>query len=437
LRRKLGKPAGAAHHLVESWLAFLGERCHHRDQRAENTRDEESEPERAGFAHQPTFVSIDSMLSIRSRHHDREKRRAEHPSGLRVRIACRNRTVRQTATAISGSWPRHNVFRSVLAISGRWSVHSGFSAKVRGRPHPPSRPTPRAGLPLRSFSPSRSTERTNYTARQLALCQYSRFPQTMLELGSYSRRRIAGSRLLRGSRIVTMSRDRQSCMTKTLAWVVEGNRVDPGPEPDSRHSRSRKSGPWRDGRGYCDPVSLNRPVALKVLRPDFLSSNFILTGSGREALAVAEAQSPEYVRLRDGESIRFITSRWVCRGDEPAGNIRKKGPWTCREAVSIMKQTGRASAAGRRGLIRATSSRNILITHLGSREGGGLRPLPRAGRGGVAPDPVGMTLGTPLYEPRAGSGGVVDRATSIRARRHYFMLAGVTPFQADSAVARP
>src|SRR5262245_29422612 len=94
---------------------------------------------------------------------------------------------------------------------------------------------------------------------------------------------------------------RSSEVEDTLAWVLEGNRVGLGDLTGvtlGDFQVERLLGRGGMGEVYlARQVSLNRPVALKVLRPDFLAKPTYLSRFEKEATAVASLNHPNIVHV--------------------------------------------------------------------------------------------------------------------------------------------
>jgi eukaryotic-like serine/threonine-protein kinase len=189
-------------------------------------------------------------------------------------------------------------------------------------------------------------------------------------------------------------------------------------------------------------VSLNRSVALKVLRPDFASNPTYLGRLKTEATAVAKLNHPNIVHvytLGCVDDIHFIAMEYV-QGTNLRDYIAKKGALDLPLAYSIMKQTGQAiGAAGEIGLIhRDVKPENILLTRKGRvkvadfglcRDQDGQR---------MHLTQSGVTMGTPLYmSPEQAQGHEVDHRSDLYSLgvTFYHMLAGAPPFRAESALA--
>jgi serine/threonine-protein kinase len=189
-------------------------------------------------------------------------------------------------------------------------------------------------------------------------------------------------------------------------------------------------------------ISLSRPVALKVLRPDLLTKETYLKRFEAEATAVAKLNHPNIVHVYTlGElgKIRFIAMEYV-QGTTLREYIAKKGALDLPLALSIMKQAGVAiGAAGEIGLIhRDIKPENILLTRKGQvkiADFGLCRDQDATTHHLTQP---GVTLGTPLYmSPEQAQGQALDHRSDLYSLgvTSYHMLAGVPPFRAESALA--
>ncbi len=189
-------------------------------------------------------------------------------------------------------------------------------------------------------------------------------------------------------------------------------------------------------------VSLNRPVAIKVLRPELSAKPTYLGRFETEAAAIAKLNHPNIVHvymLGQSEEIRFIAMEYV-QGMNLREYITRKGSVDLPLAMSIMKQAGMAiAAAGEVGLIhRDIKPENLLLTKKGQvkvADFGLCRPSEADNMHLTLP---GTTMGTPLYmSPEQAQGHTLDHRSDLYSLgvTFYHMLAGEPPFKADNPLA--
>jgi serine/threonine-protein kinase len=189
-------------------------------------------------------------------------------------------------------------------------------------------------------------------------------------------------------------------------------------------------------------LSLSRPVALKVLRPDFASNKTYLGRLRTEATAVAKLNHPNIVHvytLGNVDKINFIAMEYV-QGTNLRDYILKKGALDIPLAMSIMRQAGLAvGAAGEIGLVhRDIKPENILITKKGRVKVADFGLCRDQDSRSVHLTQTGVTMGTPLYmSPEQAQGHAIDHRSDLYSLgiTFYHMLAGVPPFHADTALA--
>jgi eukaryotic-like serine/threonine-protein kinase len=189
-------------------------------------------------------------------------------------------------------------------------------------------------------------------------------------------------------------------------------------------------------------VSLNRPVALKVLKSDFASNPTYLGRLKTEATAVAKLNHANIVHvytLGCVDDIHFIAMEYV-QGTNLKEYIVKKGALDLSLAYSIMRQTGQAiGAAGEIGLIhRDVKPENILMTRKGRVKVADFGLCRDQEGGGLHLTQSGVTMGTPLYmSPEQAQGHAVDHRSDLYSLgvTFYNMLTGVPPFRAETALA--
>ncbi len=189
-------------------------------------------------------------------------------------------------------------------------------------------------------------------------------------------------------------------------------------------------------------LSLDRPVALKVLRPELLSNPTYMARFEAEAWAAAKLNHPNIVHiytLGGFEGLRFIAMEYV-QGTNLKEYLAKKGVPDLPLAMSIMRQAGQAvGAAGEIGLVhRDIKPENLLLTRKGQVKVADFGLCRRPGADKLNLTQPGVTLGTPMYmSPEQVQGHALDHRSDLYSLgvTFYHMLAGFPPFQAETAVA--
>lgn len=189
-------------------------------------------------------------------------------------------------------------------------------------------------------------------------------------------------------------------------------------------------------------ISLNRPVALKVLHSRLLSKPSYLARFEAEATAVAKLNHPNIVHvytLGCIDQVRFIAMEYV-EGTNLREYINRKGAIELPLALSIMRQAGQAvGVAGEVGLVhRDIKPENILLTRKGRVKVADFGLCRDLGAERMHVTQPGTTMGTPLYmSPEQAQGRALDHRSDLYSLgvTFYHMLTGEPPFRADSAVA--
>ena len=190
-------------------------------------------------------------------------------------------------------------------------------------------------------------------------------------------------------------------------------------------------------------VSLNRYIALKVIRPDLLANPATLARFEKEAWTAAKLNDPNVVHIYaigSIDKVRFIAMEYV-QGTNLKDYLARKGTPELPLALSIMKQSANAvRAAGEMGLIhRDIKPENILLTKRGLvkvADFGLCRDLNEESAQGITQQ--GVTMGTPLYmSPEQALGDPLDHRSDLYSLgiTYYQMLAGEPPFRADNPMA--
>ena len=243
-----------------------------------------------------------------------------------------------------------------------------------------------------------------------------------------------------------MSQQDQGTTEETLAWSSDSTEA---PVRDLTGTTlgdfqvKRLLGRGGMGQVYlATQISLNRPVALKVLHPRLLSKPAYLSRFEAEATAVAKLNHPNIVHvytLGCVDQVRFIAMEYV-EGTNLREYIDKKGALDLPLALSIMRQAGQAiGAAGEVGLIhRDIKPENLLLTRKGRVKVADFGLCRDLGSDRLHVTQPGITMGTPLYmSPEQAQGHALDHRSDLYSLgvTFYHMLTGEPPFRADSAVA--
>ena len=232
----------------------------------------------------------------------------------------------------------------------------------------------------------------------------------------------------------------------TLAWTRDGGRLslaDLTGVTLGDFQIEKLLGRGGMGEVYlATQLSLNRPIALKVLRPDLVTNQTYLSRFRTEATAVAKLNHANIVHVYTVgciDQVHFIAMEYV-QGTNLRDYILKKGALDLPLGLSIMRQTGAAiGAAGEVGLIhRDVKPENILVTKKGKVKVADFGLCRDQESGNAHVTQSGITMGTPLYiSPEQAQGHAIDHRSDLYSMgvSFYHMLAGVPPFRADTALA--
>jgi tetratricopeptide (TPR) repeat protein/predicted Ser/Thr protein kinase len=185
---------------------------------------------------------------------------------------------------------------------------------------------------------------------------------------------------------------------------------------------------------------LDRPVALKLIRPELAANPAILARFKQELLLAHQVTHRNVIRiydLGDADGVKFITMEFV-EGDDLRTLIREHKKFSPEEAVEIIQQVCRAlEAAHAVGIIhRDLKPQNIMRDKSGRilvMDFGLARTL-----GGDGMTQTGALVGTMEYmSPEQALAKDLDQRSDLFSMGLilYELLAGVTPFKAESAVA--
>jgi eukaryotic-like serine/threonine-protein kinase len=185
---------------------------------------------------------------------------------------------------------------------------------------------------------------------------------------------------------------------------------------------------------------LNRPVALKVIRPDLAQNQSIVDRFKQELLLAREVTHKNVIRIYDlgeSEGLKFITMEYV-EGEDLRSLLLRTKKLSPEEAVEIMQQVCRAlDAAHTLGIIhRDLKPQNIMRDKSGRilvMDFGLARTLEGEGM-----TQTGALVGTLDYmSPEQALGQSLDQRSDLFAMGliFYELLTGKMPYKAESAIA--
>ena len=194
-------------------------------------------------------------------------------------------------------------------------------------------------------------------------------------------------------------------------------------------------------------LSMNRPVALKILRPEFATNLDQVRRFQTEARAASKLDHPNTIRVHDfGQSedghLYLVTE--LLEGESLAALMRRVGALAPGRAASIICQILKAlSEAHAHGIVhRDLKPENIFLKRLHGEQDFvkvldfGIAKV--QGRRGKSLTTTGTVVGTPLYmSPEQAQGVEVGVASDIYAVGAvlYELLSGRPPFEGETAMA--
>ncbi|MHC4597585.1 MAG: serine/threonine-protein kinase [Planctomycetota bacterium] len=242
--------------------------------------------------------------------------------------------------------------------------------------------------------------------------------------------------------------------------ITEGEILDdatpPTPKTLKHYKVMREIGAGGMGRVFkCLDTTLNRFVAIKMLRPTLSLDEGFVERFRREALAVAKTRHPNIVHIYsiDQEGDHVFYSMEYVEGEGLDLLIERRGPIPDREAVEIIRQAAEGlSHVHRSGILHRDikpsnllldSSNRVLLTDFGLAKMDYQQLYKTAfpdGAGAGRPRPLGETdpgriMGTPYYmAPECISGRPPDRQSDIYSLGvvFYEILTHRVPFDGES-----
>lgn len=189
-------------------------------------------------------------------------------------------------------------------------------------------------------------------------------------------------------------------------------------------------------------TTLNRSVAVKVLKPELAIDKSYVARFHREAQAAAglsQANIVQIIEIAEIDGIHFIAQEYV-RGQNLRQYLNRNRVVEPILAVSIMRQVAAAlQEASKQGVVhRDIKPENIMITSAGEVK------VTDFGLARVLDDKrtdltqIGITMGTPLYmSPEQAEGGAVDTRSDLYSLgiTAWHMFTGRPPFEGENALS--
>jgi tetratricopeptide (TPR) repeat protein/predicted Ser/Thr protein kinase len=220
-----------------------------------------------------------------------------------------------------------------------------------------------------------------------------------------------------------------------------GTSLQPGSVFASRYEIIKILGEGGMGAVYkARDIELEREVALKVIKPELADNPEILQRFKQELILARQVTDRHIIRIFDlGEAggTKFITMEYL-DGDNLHQILKQKGKLEVAEAVDIMEQVANGlAAAHREGIIHRDLKPGNIMRDANGRvvvmDFGLARTL-----SGDGMTQTGAMLGTLEYmSPEQAQGKELKTSSDVFTLGLilYELLAGVTPFHAESAIA--
>jgi serine/threonine protein kinase/formylglycine-generating enzyme required for sulfatase activity/Tfp pilus assembly protein PilF len=189
-------------------------------------------------------------------------------------------------------------------------------------------------------------------------------------------------------------------------------------------------------------LSLDRPVAVKILPQSFAQNEDNVTRFEREARAVARLNHPNIIQVydmgQDDEGTYFIVMEYV-EGSTLADILKQKGKFQEKVALGVIAQAcaGMAAAHEADVLHRDIKPENLMLNNKGRVKIADFG-LAKHVQGSVRLTGTGIALGTPAFmAPEQGMGEMVDARVDIYSLGGslFSLLTGRLPFEAESPLS--
>lgn len=185
---------------------------------------------------------------------------------------------------------------------------------------------------------------------------------------------------------------------------------------------------------------LNRFVAIKILKPEFINDHKFIDSFRRESQNAASMSNPNIVNIydvgREG-NIHYIVMELV-EGRALSDYIKEQGPMPYPKVIAISKQIASALAFAHKSHIihRDVKPHNVMITPNGTAKITDFGIAKAVNSATIVDNTDGIVGSVHYFSPEQARGGYVDEKSDIYSLGivMYEMLTGQVPFDGDNPV---
>jgi len=185
---------------------------------------------------------------------------------------------------------------------------------------------------------------------------------------------------------------------------------------------------------------LNRFVAIKILKPEFIKDHKFIDSFRRESQAAASLSHPNIVNIYDvGKegNIHYIVMELI-EGRTLSDYIKEQGPMSYPKVIALSKQIAAALAFAHKNHIihRDVKPHNVMITPNGTAKITDFGIAKAVNAATIVDNTEGIVGSVHYFSPEQARGGYVDEKSDIYSLGivMYEMLTGRVPFDGDNPV---
>ena len=185
---------------------------------------------------------------------------------------------------------------------------------------------------------------------------------------------------------------------------------------------------------------LNRFVAIKILKPEFINDHKFIDSFRRESQAAASLSHPNIVNIydvgREG-NIHYIVMELI-EGKTLSDYIKEQGPMSYPKVIALSKQIAAALSFAHKNHIihRDVKPHNVMITPNGTAKITDFGIAKAVNAATIVDNTDGIIGSVHYFSPEQARGGYVDEKSDIYSLGivMYEMLTGKVPFDRDNPV---